>query len=242
MEKIDSFKVNHDLLNQGIYVSRIDKFGKTVITTFDIRCKKPNSGDVMPIAALHTLEHLAATFFRNSDMKDKIVGLFLMGCQTGLYLVVEGDYPLFSKEHKNIISLIINMFRFVVKFKGKIPGSSKIECGNYKSHDLETAKLIAANMLVMFEDFCILEYVYPTGDLERDNESHRKEQLYIYGNKNIPEAKEQPKVESNLFDIKEVKTEAPISYKRERVSNLSVLSESEKASRRAVPDSSVPLF
>lgn len=180
MEKIESFKVNHKLLRPGIYVSRVDTVGKNYVTTFDIRCKTPNTGDAMSVEAMHTIEHLAATYFRNLDnWKTKVLYVGPMGCCTGFYLLLAGKYPLYSPEHKSVIKMVIDMFRFINDFKGDIPGVSEIECGNYKLHSLKGAKTIAADMLVMYDDLGILEYEYPSENIEDERNRFIREEIYI---------------------------------------------------------------
>lgn len=155
MNKIESFQVNHDLLNPGIYISRIDSVKGNPVTTFDIRCKRPNCGDFMPLEAMHTIEHLGATFFRNSEIKENVIYFGAMACSTGFYLVVAGDYPVGSQQHNDMVTLIKDMWNFIANFDGEIPGATRIECGNYKAHDLDTAKSIAREFLAGE-----LEYIY----------------------------------------------------------------------------------
>lgn len=133
MKRIASFSVDHDLLCEGIYVSRID--GDAV--TYDLRMKKPNNpeNDYISPKALHTIEHLLATYVRNSPLGDKIIYAGPMGCRTRFYLVVRG-----SVSPDEVIKLIQDAFKFTADFQGQIPGSTKKECGNYLEHDLESAK------------------------------------------------------------------------------------------------------
>ena len=127
MEKIPSFTINHEKLLRGIYVSRKDHVGKEVITTFDIRMKEPNREPAMQVEALHTIEHLAATFLRNSPTwKDKIIYWGPMGCLTGNYLLIQGDL-----EPKDIVELMQDTFRFIADYdKEEIPGAAPKDCGN----------------------------------------------------------------------------------------------------------------
>lgn len=159
MKRIESFEVNHDLLVPGIYISRIDHVGEYAVTTFDIRCKRPNCDDFMPLDAMHTIEHIGATFFRNSRLRDKVIYFGAMACSTGFYLVLAGDYPPGSKVHAETVDLIIDMFRFLADFEGDVPGATRIECGNYKAHDLAAARVIAKDMLAL-ADAEKLEFVY----------------------------------------------------------------------------------
>ncbi|MDQ2178057.1 S-ribosylhomocysteine lyase [Marinifilum sp. D714] len=136
MEKIDSFTVDHNKLKRGIYVSRKDRFGDETITTFDIRTKLANQEPAMDIPAMHTMEHLGATFLRNSkEWANKTVYFGPMGCRTGFYIIFHGDL-----KSEDIIDVTKEMFDFMADFEGEIPGTNKIECGNYVSHDLTVAK------------------------------------------------------------------------------------------------------
>ncbi|MBF7097048.1 S-ribosylhomocysteine lyase [Alkalibacter mobilis] len=137
MNKIESFTVDHEKLDPGVYVSRRDNFSGVTITTFDIRMKKPNVDRVMSTGSIHALEHLGATFLRNhANYKDKVVYFGPMGCRTGFYLILEGDY-----ESRNIVPLLKELFSFTESYEGDIPGASPVECGNFKDMDLESAKL-----------------------------------------------------------------------------------------------------
>lgn len=135
MNKIESFKINHLTLESGLYVSRRDKKGDCVVTTFDLRITAPNREPVIDVPALHTIEHLCATFLRNSDQKDDIVYFGPMGCRTGCYLVMFGDLT-----SQDVYDLVINMCDFVINFAGDIPGASPVECGNYSEQNLNMAK------------------------------------------------------------------------------------------------------
>lgn len=137
MNKIPSFTINHNKLLRGIYVSRQDVFGSEVITTFDIRMKEPNREPALHIGALHTIEHLAATYLRNdAQWKDKIVYWGPMGCLTGNYLIIHGDL-----KSSDIVDLMIRTFSFIANYEGEIPGAQPKDCGNYLLHDLPMAKL-----------------------------------------------------------------------------------------------------
>lgn len=157
MQKIESFQVNHDLLNPGIYISRIDSVEGHPVTTFDIRCKRPNADDFMPLEAMHTVEHLGATFFRNSHFRDRVIYFGAMACSTGFYLVLAGDYPVGGESHAEAVGLILDMWRFINAFDGEIPGATRIECGNFKAHDLTGAKEIAREFI---DRIPLLEYTY----------------------------------------------------------------------------------
>ncbi len=143
MEKIASFTVNHLNLMPGIYVSRKDHVGTNVITTFDLRMTAPNREPVMNTAEIHTVEHLGATFLRNDpEYKDKTIYFGPMGCRTGFYMVLAGDF-----ESKDVVDLVTRMFEFVRDFEGEVPGASPRDCGNYLDMNLGMAKFIAARYL-----------------------------------------------------------------------------------------------
>ena len=143
MEKIASFTVNHLTLLPGVYVSRKDTVGENVITTFDIRVTRPNFEPVMNTAEIHTIEHLAATFLRNhKDYKEKVIYFGPMGCRTGFYLLLAGDY-----ESKDIIPLMIELFTFMSEYEGEVPGAAARDCGNYLDMNLPMAKFVSAKFL-----------------------------------------------------------------------------------------------
>ena len=143
MEKIASFTVDHIKLQPGIYVSRKDQVGDSVITTFDIRMTSPNEEPVMNTAELHTIEHLAATYLRNQpEFKDRVIYWGPMGCRTGNYLLLNGEY-----ESKDIVPLMIETFEFIRDFEGEIPGAAPKDCGNYLDMNLGMAKYLAKKYL-----------------------------------------------------------------------------------------------
>lgn len=145
MEKIESFKVNHELLKRGIYVSRKDynNNNEVIATTFDIRMKEPNREPVMNIAEVHTIEHLGATFLRNHiEYKNKTIYFGPMGCRTGFYVILKGDL-----NSKDIINIIKEMFEFMAKYEGEIPGADPKSCGNYLDQNLPMAKYEASKFL-----------------------------------------------------------------------------------------------
>ena len=144
MKKIASFTVNHDTLEKGMYISRID--GDVV--TYDIRMKKPNGGDYLNMSAAHTLEHLFATYARNSQYGDKIVYVGPMGCRTGFYLLTRDTLT-----HAQAIAIVQESMAFIRDFKGEIPGNKKEECGNYLDHDLVGAKEIGGEMYAVLENW-----------------------------------------------------------------------------------------
>lgn len=143
MDKIPSFTIDHDRLLRGIYVSRKDQVGDETVTTFDIRMKEPNREPVLHNGAIHTIEHLAATYLRNNDeWKDRIIYWGPMGCLTGNYLLLRGDY-----ESKDIVDLMRRTFHFIADFNGEIPGAAARDCGNYLLHDLPMARFEARKYL-----------------------------------------------------------------------------------------------
>lgn len=135
MEKITSFTIDHLKLLPGLYVSRKDIKNGVTVTTFDVRITAPNREPVIDMPALHTIEHLAATYLRNSDFKEDVVYFGPMGCRTGCYLVMFGD--LTSSE---IADKIIKMCDFIIGFEGEIPGAKPEECGNFSEQNLNMAK------------------------------------------------------------------------------------------------------
>ena len=143
MEKIASFTIDHLKLLRGIYVSRKAKVAGGVVTTFDIRMTRPNFEPVMNTAEIHTIEHLAATFLRNhKEYGEKIVYFGPMGCRTGFYLLLAGDY-----QSKDIVPLITEMFQFISTFDGDVPGASAKDCGNYLDMNLPMARYVANKFL-----------------------------------------------------------------------------------------------
>lgn len=144
MKTIASFTVNHDKLKKGMYVSRID--GDVV--TYDIRMKKPNGGDYLTDKGLHTIEHLFATFARNSAAADSVIYVGPMGCRTGFYLLLRD-----TVSRMDALQLVKDSMQFIVHFTGKIPGSERWECGNYLEHNLPEAKKVAADMLEVLKDW-----------------------------------------------------------------------------------------
>ncbi len=145
MERIASFEVNHDILQKGIYTSRVDGD----IVTYDIRMKLPNKGNYLSNPAMHTVEHIVATFVRNSEYKDRIIYFGPMGCRTGFYLLVRDIAP------SEVIALVKAAFEFLRDFEGDIPGVSSVECGNYLEHDLSDAKYEATEYLPVLEEYTV---------------------------------------------------------------------------------------
>lgn len=144
MKKIASFTVDHDTLKKGMYISRIDGD----IVTYDVRMKKPNGGDYLDMSAAHTIEHLFATYSRNTALADNVIYIGPMGCRTGFYFLVRDKIS-----HSDAIKIVKESMEFIRDFKGEIPGVSAKECGNYLEHDLEKAKEIALDMASVLADW-----------------------------------------------------------------------------------------
>ena len=143
MNKIPSFTIDHERLLRGIYVSRKDEVGGETVTTFDVRMKEPNREPAMAPSALHTIEHLAATFLRNHPVwADRIIYWGPMGCLTGNYLLMCGDL-----QPEDILPLMQETFRFVATYEGEVPGTAPRDCGNWLLHDLPMARWEAARYL-----------------------------------------------------------------------------------------------
>ena len=143
MEKIASFTVDHLNLIPGVYVSRKDHIGSEVVTTFDIRMTRPNYEPVMNTAEVHTIDHLGATFLRNDkEYGSKVVYFGPMGCRTGFYLLLAGDY-----ESIDIVSLLTRMYEFIADYQGEVPGASPRDCGNYLDMNLPMANYLAKKYL-----------------------------------------------------------------------------------------------
>ena len=143
MEKITSFTIKHIKLQPGVYVSRKDTHNGVTITTFDLRMTSPNEEPVMNTAEVHTIEHLAATFLRNhEEFGSRIVYFGPMGCRTGFYLLLFGDY-----ESRDIIPLMQEMFAFIRDYRGEVPGASPRDCGNYLDMNLPMANYLAKKYL-----------------------------------------------------------------------------------------------
>ena len=151
MKKIASFTVNHDTLTKGMYISRID--GDVV--TYDIRMKLPNGGDYLQMSAAHTIEHLFATYARNSRFGENIIYVGPMGCRTGFYLLVRDKIS-----HAEAIELVKESMVFVRDYAGEIPGNKKEECGNYLDHDLAGAKAIGADMADVLSNWTVADLQY----------------------------------------------------------------------------------
>lgn len=143
MEKIASFTIDHIRLKPGVYVSRKDRVGEGVVTTFDLRMTSPNDEPVMNTAEVHTIEHLGATFLRNHpEWGDKVVYFGPMGCRTGFYLLLAGDLT-----SQDIVPLTVEMYRFIRDYRGEVPGASPKDCGNYLDMNLGMANYLAKKYL-----------------------------------------------------------------------------------------------
>jgi len=157
MNLIPSFQVNHAKLVPGIYESRVDEVGDQFVTTYDIRMKYPNKEPVIHPNAMHTIEHIVATFLRNdAEWKDRIVYWGPMGCLTGCYLIVKG-----RPAPEELLPLMKRAFEFCANYEGEVPGAGPVNCGNYLLHDLVMAKYEAAQYVERLKTPC---FVYPTDE------------------------------------------------------------------------------
>jgi S-ribosylhomocysteine lyase len=157
MKKIASFTINHEKLLRGIYVSRKDRVGGEIITTFDIRMKEPNREPVMGAPELHTIEHLAATYLRNdAEWQDRVIYWGPMGCQTGNYLLLRGDL-----QSRDIVELMKRTFRFIATFEGDVPGATARDCGNHLLMNLPMARYEAKRFLELLDHIGDENLVYP---------------------------------------------------------------------------------
>ena len=158
MEKIKSFTVDHLRLVPGVYVSRVDYVNAYPVTTFDLRMTSPNDEPVMNTAEVHTIEHLGATFLRNHETyADKTIYFGPMGCRTGFYLILSGEYT-----SADIVPLMQEMFGFIADFEGDVPGAVAKDCGNYLDMNLPMAKYLARKYLdEVLTDIREEQLVYP---------------------------------------------------------------------------------
>lgn len=152
MEKIKSFQVDHTKFGVGMYISRIDGD----IITYDVRMVKPNGGEYISNPSLHTIEHLFATYARNSEFSKSIIYVGPMGCRTGFYLLTRDDMT-----GEQAISLVKSAYRFIADYEDDIPGCTVEECGNYLEHDLESAKKDVLPLLKKLESYTEEMLVYP---------------------------------------------------------------------------------
>ena len=157
MEKIASFTIDHIRLQPGLYVSRKDKVGQETVTTFDLRVTSPNEEPVMNTAEVHTIEHLAATFLRNEpDWKDKVIYFGPMGCRTGFYLLLAGNYS-----SADVLDLVKRCFAFAKDFDGEVPGAGAKDCGNYLDMNLPMAKYWAERYYKLLDSITPDRLEYP---------------------------------------------------------------------------------
>ena len=157
MEKITSFTIDHCRLQPGLYVSRKDRVGAETVTTFDLRLTKPNDEPVMNTAEVHTIEHLGATYLRNEpNWKDKVLYFGPMGCRTGFYLLLAGDY-----ESEDIVPLALSCFRFIRDYRGEVPGASAKDCGNYLDMNLPMANYWGGKYATLLENIDETRLYYP---------------------------------------------------------------------------------
>ncbi len=162
MEKITSFTIDHLHLLPGVYVSRKDRVGKQTVTTFDLRLTRPNFEPVMNTAEVHTIEHLAATFLRNEPQwMDKVLYFGPMGCRTGFYLLLAGDY-----DSRQILPLVLSCFRFIRDYQDLVPGASARDCGNYLDMNLPMANYWAGRYVQVLENIDDSRLNYPDGEKE----------------------------------------------------------------------------
>lgn len=153
MNVIASFNVNHDKLQKGMYLSRVD--GDVV--TYDIRMKRPNGGDYLSTGAAHSFEHLFATYARNSSCGDSVIYVGPMGCRTGFYLLVRDTIS-----HAQAIDLVRDSFSWIASYQGDVPGATRVQCGNYLDQDLPAAKALAAEMCAVLREWTPEDLRYET--------------------------------------------------------------------------------
>ena len=157
MEKITSFTIDHIRLQPGLYVSRKDKVGAETVTTFDLRLTSPNEEPVLNTAEAHAIEHLGATYLRNEPAwKEKVLYFGPMGCRTGFYLLLAGDY-----ESRDVVELVKNCFAFIRDYTGEIPGASAKDCGNYLDLNLPMANYWGKRYAALLENIDDTRLVYP---------------------------------------------------------------------------------
>ena len=154
MKTIASFTVDHDILEKGMYLSRIDRN----CITYDIRMKKPNQGDYLSTGGMHSIEHLFATYARNSRFADSVIYVGPMGCRTGFYLIVSDDLAA-----DDAITLVRESMAFIRDFEGEMPGGKRKECGNYLDHNVPEAKAVAMDMLNVLKDWTAEDLKYKEG-------------------------------------------------------------------------------
>lgn len=153
MEKIASFTVDHRFIDEGVYISRVD----SDITTYDLRMRKPNTGDLIDNATMHSLEHMFATVIRNSAIKESVIYFGPMGCQTGFYLLVR------NADDKTVVCEIKKALGMIAEYDGEMPGASEIECGNYRNLSVELAKNEAGRYLESIKEITGEDLSYKIG-------------------------------------------------------------------------------
>ena len=157
MEKITSFTIDHIKLQSGLYVSRKDRVGAETVTTFDLRLTSPNEEPVMNTAEVHTIEHLAATYLRNDPQwKNRVLYFGPMGCRTGFYLLLAGDYT-----SQDVLPLVLDCFRFIRDYRGDVPGASPKDCGNYLDMNLNMANFWGRRYAALLENITPDRLIYP---------------------------------------------------------------------------------
>lgn len=154
MQRIASFTVDHRFIHEWIYISRIDGD----ITTYDVRMRKPNTGDVMSNPLMHSFEHLFATFMRNGNLKEQVIYVGPMGCQTGFYLLIR------NADNKEVLAEVKRVLKEILAYDGEMPGNSEIECGNYRNLDVNLAKTEAASYLEKIAEETEKDLEYETGE------------------------------------------------------------------------------
>lgn len=157
MDKIPSFTIDHTRLLKGAYVSRIDQVGDKYLTTYDLRMKQPNVEPVINTGEIHAIEHIGATYLRNrADIKDDVIYFGPMGCRTGFYLILKG-----KKLSEDILPLLKDLYEFISRFEGEIPGASAVDCGNFLDMNLPMAKYEANKYLDVLQTIKFDQLVYP---------------------------------------------------------------------------------
>lgn len=157
MKKIESFRVDHTKLQPGVYISRVDFVGELPVTTYDLRLIRPNTPDILSAACMHTIEHLGATYLRNSPLADDVIYFGPMGCRTGFYLILKGE-----RAPLDLQSSLTDTFEFIVQYEGEIHGASAVECGNYADMDLLAAKTAGADYLDVLGRLSSQNTIYST--------------------------------------------------------------------------------
>lgn len=152
INKIQSFSINHDTLTEGIYISRTDRG----VVTYDLRTRKPNKGDYMDNITMHSLEHMFATYVRNSDISKSVIYFGPMGCQTGFYLLVTEDIA-----PTKVYETVLDVLKKTVAHNGDVFGASAAECGNYRSLNIDAAKTEAKRYLSVLESITTPSFTYP---------------------------------------------------------------------------------